>query len=87
MPDIRDRLEKRGHEVSERWQRLGLDLNWADLIYAGTRNDVVDYLTGRGWQPTVRSTPELHADNGFELPDQPSMVVFGDIKYVSATLQ
>ncbi len=87
VPDIRDRLEKRGHEVSERWRRLGLDLNWADLIYAGTRNDVVDYLTGRGWRPTVRSTPELYADNGFEFPDQPSMVAFGDIKYVSATLQ
>ena len=87
MPDIRDRIEKRGREVSERWRRLGLNLNWADLIYAGERNDVVAYLAGRGWQPTVRSTPELYADNGFEFPDQPSMVAFGDIRYVSATLQ
>jgi len=86
VPDIRDRLEKRGREVSERWRRLGLNLNWADLIYEGKRNDVVTYLTDRGWHVTVRSTPELYADNGFEFPDQPSMVAFGDIRYVSAAL-
>jgi len=86
VPDIRDRIEKRGREVSERWRRLGLNLNWADLIYAGQRNDVVAYLTERGWQATARSTPELYADNGFEFPDSPSMVAFGDIRYVSAAL-
>jgi methyltransferase (TIGR00027 family) len=79
VPDIRDRMEKRGREVSERRRRLGLNLNWADLIYDGERNDVVAYLADRGWQATVRSTPELHADNGFEFLDEPSMVAFGDI--------
>jgi methyltransferase (TIGR00027 family) len=86
VPNIRDRIEKRGSEISERWRRLGLNLNWAELIYPGERNDVVAYLAGRGWQSTVRSTPELYADNGFEFPDQPTMAVFGDIKYVTATL-
>jgi len=86
VPDIRDRIEKRGREVSERWRRLGLNLNWADLIYDGKRNDVVAYLSDRGWHVTVRSTPELYADNGFEFPDEPSMVAFGDIRYVSAAL-
>jgi methyltransferase (TIGR00027 family) len=86
VPDIRDRIEKRGREISERWRRLGLNLDWADLIYPGERNDVVAYLAERGWRPTVRSTPELYADNGFEFPTQPSMVAFGDIRYVSAAL-
>ena len=86
VPDIRDRIQKRGREISERWRRLGLNLNWADLVYDGERNDVVPYLTDRGWQVTVRSTPELYAANGFQFPDQPSMVAFGDIRYVSATL-
>ena len=84
--DIRDRVQKRGRELSERWRRMGLNLNWSDLVYAGDRNDVVSYLADRGWQPAVRSTPELYADNGFEFPDQPSLMAFGDIKYVSATL-
>jgi len=47
---------------------------------------VVAYLADRGWRSTVRGTPELYADNGFEFPDQPSMVAFGDIKYVTAAL-
>jgi methyltransferase (TIGR00027 family) len=86
VPNIRDRIAKRGREISERWRRLGLNLNWADLVYPGERNDVVAYLGDRGWESTVHSTPELYAQNGFEFPDQPSMVAFGDIKYVSATL-
>jgi methyltransferase (TIGR00027 family) len=85
VPNIRDRIEKRGSEMSERWRRLGLNLNWAELIYPGERNDVVTYLADRGWRSTVRSTPELYADNGFEFPDQPTMAAFGDIRYVSAT--
>jgi methyltransferase (TIGR00027 family) len=86
MPDIGDRIAKRGKEVSERWRRLGLSLNWADLVYGGERNDVVAYLAGHGWRTTVRSTPELYADSGFEVPDDPTMVAFGDITYVYAEL-
>lgn len=86
VPDIGDRIAKRGKEISERWRRLGLDLNWEDLIYPGERNDVVEYLTDQGWQTTVRTTPELYAANGFEFPDDPSMVAFGDIRYMSAVL-
>ena len=85
VPNIRDRIEKRGGEISERWRRLGLNLNWTDLVYPGERNDVVAYLTDHGWRPTVHSTPELYAENGFEFPND-SMVAFGDIRYVSATL-
>jgi methyltransferase (TIGR00027 family) len=86
VPDIRGRIAKRGREISERWRRLGLDLNWADLVYDGERNDVVQYLTDRSWQTTVRTTPELYADNGFDFPEGPTMVAFGDIRYVSAAL-
>jgi len=83
---MRDRVEKRGREMSERWRRMGLNLNWSDLVYTGERNDVAVYLGERGWQTTVRSTPEMYAHNGFEFPTEPSMVAFGDIKYLTATL-
>jgi methyltransferase (TIGR00027 family) len=86
VPDIRDRIATRGKEISERWRRLGLNMNWAELVYDGERNDAVEYLAGRGWQTTVHTTPELYAANGFEFPDAPSMVAFGDIRYVSAEL-
>jgi methyltransferase (TIGR00027 family) len=86
IPDIRDRIQKRGREISERWRRMGLNLNWSDLVYDGERNDVVSYLSDRGWQVISRSTPEMYAENGFEFPEQSSMVAFGDIRYVSAEL-
>lgn len=86
VPDIGGRIAKRGKEINERWRRLGLDLNWADLVYDGERNDAVAYLTERGWQTTVRSTPELYADNGFDFPEGSTAVAFGDLKYVSAEL-
>jgi methyltransferase (TIGR00027 family) len=86
VPDIRDRIAKRGNEISERWRRLGLNVNWADLVYDGERNDAMEYLAARGWQTTVHTTPELYAANGFEFPDAPSMVAFGDIRYLSAEL-
>jgi methyltransferase (TIGR00027 family) len=86
VPDIRDRIAKRGNEISERWRRLGLTVTWADLVSDGARNDVAEYLTARGWQTTVHTTPELYAANGFEFPDAPSMVAFGDIRYVAAEL-
>jgi methyltransferase (TIGR00027 family) len=86
VPDIRDRIAKRGKEISERWHRLGLNVNWADLVYDGERNDAAEYLAACGWQTTVHTTPELYAANGFEFPDAPSMVAFGDIRYVSAEL-
>jgi methyltransferase (TIGR00027 family) len=86
VPDIRDRIANRGKEISERWRRLGLNMNWADLVYDGERNDAVEYLAARGWQTTVHTTPELYAANGFEFPDAPSLVAFGDIRYVSAEL-
>ncbi|OBA61729.1 SAM-dependent methyltransferase [Mycobacterium sp. 1100029.7] len=86
VPDIRDRVSKRGPELSDRWRRMGLDLNWSELVYDGERNDVVAYLNERGWQTTVRSTPEMYAHNGFDFPDDPSVAAFGDIKYVFAKL-
>jgi methyltransferase (TIGR00027 family) len=84
--DIRERIAKRGQQMSERWRRLGLNLNWSDLVYDGERQDVVQYLTERGWQTAMRTTPELYADNGFDFPEGPTMVAFGDIRYVSAEL-
>ena len=86
VPDMRDRIAKRGREISERWRRLGLNLNWSELVYDGERNDAAQYLTGQGWQTTEHTTPELYSANGFEFPDAPSMVAFGDIRYVSAEL-
>jgi methyltransferase (TIGR00027 family) len=76
----------RGRAVSERWRRFGLNMDWADLVYDGERNDVVEYLQARSWQTSVHTAPKLYADNGFEFLDGPTMAAFGDIVYVYAEL-
>jgi methyltransferase (TIGR00027 family) len=86
VPDIHDRIAKRGKQISERWRKLGLNMNWSELVYDGDRNDAVEYLAERGWQTTVQSTPELYEANGFEFPDANSLEGLGDIRYVSAEL-
>jgi methyltransferase (TIGR00027 family) len=86
VPDMHERVAKRGKQISERWQKLGLNINWSELVYDGERNDAVEYLAERGWQTTVHTTAELYAANGFEFPEANSLEGLGDIRYVSAEL-
>ena len=86
VPDIHDRITKRGKQISERWSKLGLNMNWSELVYDGERNDAAEYLAERGWQTVTHTTRELYAANGFELPDANSLEGLGDIRYLSAEL-
>ena len=42
-------MADRMREVTDQWRDHGFDIEMTDLWYAGDRNDVVDYLDGRGW--------------------------------------
>ncbi len=86
VPDIQGRISKQGKQISERWRKLGLNVNWSELVYDGERNDAVEYLAERGWQTVTHTTPELYAANGFDFPDANSLEGLGDIRYVSAEL-
>jgi methyltransferase (TIGR00027 family) len=55
--------------ASERWRAHGFDVELADLRYDVERNDVAEYLDGRGWQTQVRTLNELFVENG--LPEIP----------------
>ena len=56
----------------------------AELIYHGERSDVIDYLTGHGWDVTAQKMPDAYAANGFEFPEDGAMGFFADMSYVSA---
>jgi O-methyltransferase involved in polyketide biosynthesis len=58
----------------------------SDLFYEGERNNVVDYLTARGWQATTRLRRELFADYGRSFPDD-EMAPFRNVVSVIATLR
>ena len=86
LPDPAAFAGDRAQQLSERWNRLGVDLNMSDLMYHGERNTVIEYLTAHGWQVTARTARKLHAHNGFEFPDDELAAIFGKGSYVSATL-
>jgi methyltransferase (TIGR00027 family) len=87
FPDPAGFSGERAQRLSERWHRLGFDLNMSDLIYHGERSTVIEYLTTHGWDVTARSAREMHAHNGFEFPDDEMAAAFGEMSYVTATLK
>ncbi|WP_343602120.1 class I SAM-dependent methyltransferase [Mycobacterium sp.] len=86
LPDPSAFTAERARQLSQRWSRLGFELNMADLFYPGERSTVAEYLSTHGWQVTASAARELYAHNGFEFPDDEMMAAFGEMSYVSATL-
>ena len=64
--------DERAQRMSERMKQIGSDIEMADLIYQGERNDVVDYLTATGWDVPASPMREAHVANGFDVPDDES---------------
>ena len=84
IPDISMFFDERSKEITERFKKYGHDIEMADLVYHGERSDVVEYLTGHGWEVTAQKTPDAYAANGFEFPDDGAMGFFADLSFVTA---
>jgi methyltransferase (TIGR00027 family) len=82
----KDEVLNRMRTASERWQRHGLDINLADLIYIGDRNEVTAYLANHGWEIDGVTSSELFVRYGLEPPDEHASS-FGELKYVDGTLK
>jgi methyltransferase (TIGR00027 family) len=84
IPDVSMFADERSQQISERLKQYGSDIEMGDLIYHGERSDVIDYLTGHGWDVSAQKTPDAYAANGFEFPDDGAMGFFADMSYVSS---
>ncbi len=84
IPDVSMFSDERSQLISDRLKQYGHDFEMRDLIYHEKRSDVVDYLTGHGWDVSARKVPDAYTDNGFEFPDDGAMGFFTDMSYVSA---
>ncbi len=84
IPDVSMFSDERAQLISDRLKQYGHDFEMRDLIYHEKRSDVVDYLTGHGWDVTERRLPDAYADNGFEFPDDGAMGFFADMSYLAA---
>jgi methyltransferase (TIGR00027 family) len=83
VPMMADRMR----EATDAWRKHGFDVEMTDLWYGGDRNDVVEYLSVRGWAATVTDAMELFAAHGFwiqrDVDNQEA--TFSSLGYVTAT--
>ncbi|GFG97675.1 SAM-dependent methyltransferase [Mycobacterium timonense] len=79
-------MMQRAQEFNDRWARVGCDIDLSGLFFDGERSNVVDYLTGRGWQVTTRARRDLFGDYGLDFPDEDATAPHPNIIAVSATL-
>lgn len=49
-------------DVTKRWRNHGFDIELGELGYLGERNDVADYLDGRGWRSVRKPLQDLLTD-------------------------
>lgn len=83
--DMRNIPADWAQKLTERSQRLGSDINLAELFYTGDRNPAAEYLAARGWQVDIRTTDQAFAAHGFEVPND-ELASFGeDSGYLTAT--
>jgi methyltransferase (TIGR00027 family) len=85
IPDVSMFSDVRSKEISDRLKQYGHDFEMSDLIYREDRNDVIEYLTDRGWDVTARKMADAYADNGFEFPEDGVIGFFTEMSYVAAT--
>jgi methyltransferase (TIGR00027 family) len=84
IPDVSMFADERSQQISERMKQYGHDIEMGDLIYHGQRSDVLEYLTGHGWEVSAQKMPDAYVANGFEFPADGAMGFFAEMSYVSA---
>jgi methyltransferase (TIGR00027 family) len=84
IPDVSMFSDGRAREITDRLKTYGHDFEMGDLIYHGERSDVLDYLTGHGWDVSAQGMQDAYAANGFEFPEDGALGFFTDLSYVTA---
>ncbi|KUI48279.1 SAM-dependent methyltransferase [Mycobacterium sp. GA-1199] len=84
IPDVSMFSDERSREIAEKLQAYGQSIEMGELIYHGERNDVVGYLTDRGWDVTTQKMPDAYAANGFTFDENSTIGLFSDMSYLSA---
>ena len=85
-PADHEKAIERMQAASERWRDHGFDLDFAELVYLGDRNEAASYLGDHGWQLNRQSVTELFAANGLPPVDVDDAGNFGQLQYVSGVL-
>jgi methyltransferase (TIGR00027 family) len=88
-PDDHEKAIQRMQAASAQWRDHGFDLDFAELVYLGDRNEAAAYLGDHGWELSRSSVSELFAANGLPpiVDDSEDAADFGELQYVSGVLK
>jgi len=86
-PSDHERAIERMQAASARWRDHGFDLDFAELVYLGDRNEAAAYLGDHGWELSRSSVAELFAANGLPPMEVEEAGNFGELQYVSGVLK
>ena len=84
IPDVSMFSDDRAKEITDRLKAYGQHVEMGDLIYHGERSDVLDYLTGHGWDVSAQGMEDAYAANGFQFPEDGVTGFFTELSYVTA---
>lgn len=80
------RVRERMQSVAAQWREHGFDLDLAELIYFGDRNEASAYLNDHGWHTNGSTLRELFAAHDLPPFDEEAMAGFADMRYITAIL-
>ena len=86
-PDDHEKAIQRMQAASARWRDHGFDLDFAELVYLGDRNEAAAYLGEHGWQLSRNSVTELFAAYGMPPLEVEEEGNFGELQYVRGVLK
>lgn len=88
-PADHEKAIERMQEAARQWRDHGFELDFADLIYLGDRNEASAYLADRGWQITCQSVKQLLSENGLPpiTEEDDDVAHFGELQYVTGILE
>jgi methyltransferase (TIGR00027 family) len=88
-PADHEKAIERMREAAQQWRNHGFELDFADLIYLGDRNEASAYLADHGWQVSSQSVKQLLSENGrpASTEEDEDLARFGELQYVSGILK
>lgn len=75
-----DEAKEKMELSAQRWREQGFELDWANLVYFGDRNEPADYLARHGWKMTGQNINELLTAHGY--PPLDSDIHFAQLRYI-----
>lgn len=85
-PADEGRIREHMQAIATQWRENGLEMDPAEFLYVGDRNEAVADLNAHGWQTSGSTLRELFAAQDLPLIDDEATTGFIDMRYVVGTL-